>query len=230
MQTTAIIGWLTLLAAQASVLPVVVGQQIPLQKPAPIKAPDDERFTLRRQSGTVCDAGSRHWTGTVNVTNEKSMFFWYFESRNSPGTAPVMIWMSGGPGASGELGLTKGSGPCAVNKDGNSTRRLDYSWIDHANVIYIDQPVGVGFSEISDRDLISVNLHDSGQDLYTFLSLFTKFIFPELADRPWHITGESMGGHYVTGYTTYIIEQERERAAQGLDLGLDIQSAIIVDG
>ncbi|RKK83902.1 hypothetical protein BFJ71_g14728 [Fusarium oxysporum] len=229
MQGIAILGWLTLLVAQASVLPVAVSQQIPLQKPAPLKAAE-ERFTLRRQSGNVCDAGSRHWTGTVNVTDEKSMFFWYFESRNNPETAPVMIWMSGGPGASGELGLTKGSGPCAVNKDGNSTRRLDHSWVDHANVIYIDQPVGVGFSQISDRDLISVNLHDGGQDLYTFLSIFTNHMFPETADRPWHITGESMGGHYVTGYTTYIIQQERERAAQGLDLGLDIQSAIIVDG
>lgn len=39
-----------------------------------------------------------------------------------------------------------------------------------------------------------------------------------------------MGGHYVTGYTSYILSQERERALQGLDLGLDIRSAIIVDG
>ncbi|KAH6884882.1 hypothetical protein B0T10DRAFT_577264 [Thelonectria olida] len=38
-----------------------------------------------------------------------------------------------------------------------------------------------------------------------------------------------MGGHYVTGYVTYIIHQERERALQGLDLGLDIKSIIVVD-
>jgi hypothetical protein len=39
-----------------------------------------------------------------------------------------------------------------------------------------------------------------------------------------------MGGHYVTSYTEYILKQERERALQGLDIGIHIDSAIIVDG
>ncbi|KAJ3502241.1 hypothetical protein NM208_g16766 [Fusarium decemcellulare] len=187
-------------------------------------------FTLREQSQQVCNSGTRHWAGTVNVTDQKSIFFWYFESRHSPETDPVVLWFSGGPGATGELGLFKGIGPCAVNEDGNSTRRLEHSWIDHANVIFVDQPIGVGFSKISDRDLIAVNLHDGGQDIYSFLSTFTKSIFPETATRKWHIAGESMGGHYVVGYTDYIISQERERAKQGADLGLDIKSAVITSG
>ena len=43
-----------------------------------------------------------------------------------------------GPGAAGEMGLFMGSGPCVVDPDGNSTRRQDYSWTDHANVVYIE--------------------------------------------------------------------------------------------
>ncbi|KAL9945983.1 hypothetical protein ACHAP6_001363 [Verticillium nonalfalfae] len=39
-----------------------------------------------------------------------------------------------------------------------------------------------------------------------------------------------MGGHYVTGYTQYIIQQQRERAIQGNAIPLDIATAIIVDG
>ncbi|KAI8712158.1 Amidohydro-rel domain-containing protein [Fusarium sp. LHS14.1] len=183
MHATTILGCLTFLAAQSSVLGVATDQQIPLQKP--VTKTSDAHFTVREQSPEICDAGSKQWSGTVNVTDDKSMFFFPYR----------------GPGATDELGMFKGIGPCAVNKDGNSTRRLEYSWIDHANVIFID-----------------------------FLSIFTKFIFPELTDRPWHIAGESMGGHYVSGYTTYIINQERERSHQGLDLGLDIQSTIIVDG
>ncbi|KAK7222662.1 hypothetical protein V2G26_010665 [Clonostachys chloroleuca] len=159
-------------------------------------------FSRRKQSPELCDSGSQHWTGTVNVSSEKSMFFWYYESRDSPETDPVLLWMSGGPGATSELGQYKGIGPCAVNEDGNSTRLLEFSWIDHANVVFIDQPVGVGFSQISDRNLIATSLHD----------------------------GESMGGHYVTSYTEYILKQERERALQGLDIGIHIDSAIIVDG
>jgi carboxypeptidase C (cathepsin A) len=43
-----------------------------------------------------------------------------------------------GPGATSELGQFKGIGPCAVSEDGNSTRRLEFSWIDHANVVFIE--------------------------------------------------------------------------------------------
>ncbi|KAI8712240.1 hypothetical protein NCS52_01321700 [Fusarium sp. LHS14.1] len=188
------------------------------------------KFDVREQSPDLCDAGSRYWTGTVNITSEKSMFFWYFQSRNKPDTDPLLLWMSGGPGATGELGCFLGTGPCAVNSDGNSTSRLEYSWTDHANVIYIDQPIGVGFSEIADRDDIAVSLEQGARDIYSFLSTLSTEVFPDFSGRSWHITGESMGGHYVTGFTKYIMELEHERVAQGLDPYINISSAVIVDG
>lgn len=78
-------------------------------------------FSRRKQSPELCDSGSQHWTGTVNVSSEKSMFFCafssgpsvmqlalcatisvsltdvigYYESRDSPETDPVLLWMSG---------------------------------------------------------------------------------------------------------------------------------------
>ncbi|KAF4452568.1 Carboxypeptidase Y like protein A [Fusarium austroafricanum] len=187
-------------------------------------------FTVRQQPHDLCDTDSRQWTGTVNVTADKSMFFWYFESRNNPKTDPLLLWMSGGPGAAGEMGLFMGSGPCIVNPDGNSTKRLDYSWTDRANVVYIDQPVGVGFSKITDRGDIAVSLKQGARDVYTFLDAFLHDVFPDLAGRPWHITGESMGGHYVTGYTQYIVSEERKNAMHGIEPRINISSAIILDG
>ncbi|EGU86159.1 hypothetical protein FOQG_14759 [Fusarium oxysporum f. sp. raphani 54005] len=187
-------------------------------------------FTVREQSFELCDAGARQFTGTVNVTEDKSMFFWYFESRSNPETDPLLLWMSGGPGASGEMGLFMGSGPCTVNPDGNSTKRLDYSWIDRANVVYIDQPVGVGFSKITDRDKIAVSLEQGAKDVYSFLSTFSHDVFPNLAGKSWRITGESMGGHYVTGYTKHIVSHERENAKRGIEPRVNISSAIITDG
>ncbi|KAF5667142.1 carboxypeptidase Y like A [Fusarium heterosporum] len=205
----------------------VVGQD---QKPLTEEITFKPSFSLRQQSSDLCDAGSRQWTGTVNVTADKSMFFWYFESRHKPETDPLLLWMSGGPGAAGEMGLFMGSGPCVVNPDGNSTRRLNYSWTDRANVVYIDQPVGVGFSTITDRDDIAVSLQQGAKDVYSFLSTFSRDVFPALAGRPWHITGESMGGHYVTGYTQYIVAHERKNAISGIEPRINISSAIILDG
>ncbi|KAH7375462.1 carboxypeptidase Y [Plectosphaerella cucumerina] len=210
---------------------VAVGQAAPGQQQQPLLL-DEPDFNLREQTDILCDAGSRHWTGSVPISDDKNMSFWFFESRNSPKTDPVLLWMSGGPGASGEFGIFKDSGPCQVNSDGNSTSKREFSWTDEANVLFIDQPVGVGFSSITDRDLMAVTLEQGGSDLYAFLSLFTTQIFPETKKLPWHITGESMGGHYVTGYAKYLVQQQRERSAhhQPGTLAIDIATAIIVAG
>jgi carboxypeptidase C (cathepsin A) len=67
-------------------------------------------------------------------------------------TAPLVIWMNGGPGANSESGIFIEHGPFRVKKTGLTnddyllTLSTDGSWVDIANVVYLDQPVGVGFS------------------------------------------------------------------------------------
>jgi hypothetical protein len=50
-----------------------------------------------------------------------------------------------GPGCSSALGLFMELGPCRIN-DANGTRYHPEAWNQKANVFFIDQPVGVGFS------------------------------------------------------------------------------------
>ncbi|KAK0666722.1 putative carboxypeptidase [Cercophora samala] len=73
-----------------------------------------------------------------------SIFFWYFQARNNPDKAPTSIYISGGPGAS-SFDETNGF-PCSFNPDGNSTRLNEQSWNEEVNMLYVDQPVGAGFS------------------------------------------------------------------------------------
>ena len=54
------------------------------------------QHTLRPQDGSICETyGERQWTGTVDVSSDKRLFFWFFESRGSPETDPIIIWMNG---------------------------------------------------------------------------------------------------------------------------------------
>ena len=85
------------------------------------------------------------YTGYIDV-EARHLFFYFFESRRDPSQDDVIFWTNGGPGGSSALGLFTELGPCTLNKDGNSTTYNPYSWNEYANVFFVEQPVGVGFS------------------------------------------------------------------------------------
>ncbi|KAF2690181.1 carboxypeptidase S1 [Lentithecium fluviatile CBS 122367] len=76
-------------------------------------------------------------------------FFWFFEARNSSDTAPLTIWLNGGPGSSSMIGLFREAGPCEVVQlpDGSyGTQPNIWGWDRSSNLLFIDQPTQVGFS------------------------------------------------------------------------------------
>lgn len=75
-----------------------------------------------------------------------SMFFWYFQARKDPDSAPLGIYLAGGPGESSLYGTTLDGGPCYVNSDSNSTSHNPWSMNNKVNMLYVDQPVGTGYS------------------------------------------------------------------------------------
>ena len=99
-----------------------------------------------RYNGTLCDTVKQYSGYYKLTTGDKHYFYWMFESRSKPSTDPVLLWMTGGPGCSSEVALFGENGPCKVNGEGIGTERNPYSWNTNANLIYIDQPTGTGFS------------------------------------------------------------------------------------
>ncbi|KAI9896131.1 hypothetical protein N3K66_009031 [Trichothecium roseum] len=79
-----------------------------------------------------------------------NMFFWFFESRNDPANDPLTLYLGGGPGTT-SLDMTSGF-PCTFNADGNSTTMRGAegeAWNQRSNLLYVDQPVGTGFSYVN---------------------------------------------------------------------------------
>ena len=48
-----------------------------------------------------------------------------------------MIWLTGGPGCSGEIALLWENGPYKLDKDSNIHKNI-YSWNNFANLLFLD--------------------------------------------------------------------------------------------
>lgn len=145
----------------------------------------------------ICDSVQQYSGYYKLTTGDKNYFYWFFESRNAPATDPVVMWMTGGPGCSSEVALFGENGPCQVNVNGTNTTKNAFSWNTKANVLYIDQPAGTGFSYGTGKD------HDEAGvaiDMYDFLQQFFKN-HPKYAALPFFAVGESYAGHYVPAVT-----------------------------
>lgn len=110
--------------------------------------------SIRVRRTSLCDPTVSAYAGYVDV-GANHLFFQFFESRRDPEHDPVIFWTNGGPGCSSALGLYMEHGPCRIAQDG-SIERNPYSWNEVANIIYIDQPVGVGFSYRDDGGTVVV--------------------------------------------------------------------------
>lgn len=110
---------------------------------------------------------------------------------------------TGGPGASSLFGLFTENGPYSISSKQKLIPRK-YSWHLNHNLIYIDNPVGTGFSFTDSDDGYAKNEKDVGQNLLIALQQFF-LLFPNLQKNEFFVTGESYGGKYVPaiGYAIY---------------------------
>ena len=142
------------------------------------------------------------YAGTLPIGEKGSLFYWLFESRRSPSTDPLVLWLNGGPGCSSEGGLFTENGPYQVNGD-LTLRSNPYSWNNIANLLFVDQPLGTGYSTANELETDAGIL---GADFYVFLVEFFEE-FPEYKGRPFYLAGESYAGHYIPLMGSYILKQ-----------------------
>ncbi|KAJ1300747.1 hypothetical protein OPQ81_002390 [Rhizoctonia solani] len=178
-----------------------------------------------RQLHTLCDPAVKQYSGYLDISEDKHIFFWFFESRRNPHEAPLSTWLSGGPGGSSILGLLFENGPCTIIS-ANATSRNPYSWNEVSNMIYLDQPAGTGYSYSTSPHIID-NSQEAAKDFYAFMQLFLER-FPQYTDRPFHVLSESHGGQYATNFANYINRQNKTPAQKHRYIKLE--SILIVNG
>ncbi|KAH9067022.1 serine carboxypeptidase [Lactarius deliciosus] len=166
---------------------------------------------LRIREPDLCDPSVQQYSGYLDVTEGKHLFFWFFESRSNPSKDPLVLWLNGGPGCSSSTGLLFELGPCLITDKGRNTTFNPHSWNERANIIFLDQPVGVGYSYSSDRSTISTS-PAAALDVYAFLELFITR-FHKYARLPFHLAAESYGGTFAPNIASVIYKKNKELAA-----------------
>ncbi|KAF5282413.1 hypothetical protein FQR65_LT14307 [Abscondita terminalis] len=160
--------------------------------------------------------GVKSYAGYFTVSKEfnSNMFFWFFPSESNYENAPVVLWLQGGPGSSSLIGALAINGAFEVTDD-IKLKKKEHYWSQTHSVIYIDNPVGTGFS-FTDEGGYTHNETIIGEHLYLALLEFFQ-IFPELKENDFFVTGESYAGKYVPAIAHYIMKQN-PKAQQKINL------------
>lgn len=129
-----------------------------------------------------------------------AIFFWLFEPSHPIQDDTLVIWLNGGPGCSSFDGLLFEHGPIMLphiqaGPTLPASTKYDklsfnpYSWTNATRMLYLEQPVGTGFSYGPEPE----DETDVASDFYNFLRNF-RLIFPHLKDTRLFIFGESYAG------------------------------------
>ncbi|XP_073266702.1 serine carboxypeptidase-like 18 isoform X2 [Populus alba] len=149
-------------------------------------------------------------TGYIGVGEVEAvqLFYYFIESERSPKDDPLVLWLTGGPGCSALSGIIYEIGPLSFDYakssgGGKPVLALNpYSWTKIANIIFVDAPVGTGFSYSTTWEGYHVTDTLSAAETYEFLR---KWLVdhPKFLTNPLYVAGDSF-----TGIVAPIIVQE----------------------
>ena len=122
--------------------------------------------------------------GYVEVRNGAFMFWWLYgaevEDTMARQDKPLVMWLQGGPGASSTgYGNFEEIGPLDVNLKPRNT-----TWIKEANVLFVDNPVGCGYSYVLDQKALTTNISGKGTGAMTWPTNFYSFMLILLTSQP----------------------------------------------
>lgn len=167
-------------------------------------------------------------TRHIEVTPEHNgnMFFWHYQNQHIANKQRTVIWINGGPGCSSEDGALMEIGPYRL-KDDHTLTYNDGAWTEFANVLFVDNPVGTGFSYV-DTNAYVQELDDMANQFVAFLEKWFA-LFPDyenddvsaeqtmvcvqcalLTDGQLYLAGESYAGQHIPYIAKAILERNKK--------------------
>lgn len=123
--------------------------------------------------------------------------------------APLIVYLNGGPGSTSMNALWTGNGPLRVTETGSEEGddfAIHYdttiSWQEAGDLLWIDQPVGTGWSY---GEHTVTDLNEIGDEFVQFMLSFYEE-FPVYKERELLLTGESFAGKYLSYSSRAILD------------------------
>nr|GLL34453.1 hypothetical protein TSUD_264810 [Ipomoea trifida] len=137
----------------------------------------------------------------VGKNEEVQLFYYFIKSDSNPEKDPLILWITGGPGCSPLRPLLIEP----VEYNGSLPRLLPfpYSWTKVANFIFLDLPVGTGFSYATTSNSAQSDNLLTGSNAYEFLRKWLVD-YPEFLLNPFYVGGDSYSGITVPIVTEMI--------------------------
>ncbi|XP_054158455.1 lysosomal protective protein-like [Oppia nitens] len=159
----------------------------------------------------------KQYSGYLNIPDGKHLFYWFVECETNPADAPVVLWLQGGPGGSSLFALFVENGPFSVDAAGKTLKLNPYSWNREVNMLYIEAPVGTGFSYKDDKNYFNNDTTSAADNRLALVEFFKKY--PNLQKNPFYITGESYAGVYIPMLAQEILSTKTDINLKGIGIG-----------
>ncbi|KNZ59849.1 hypothetical protein VP01_1652g4 [Puccinia sorghi] len=206
----------------------VVRASSPLQ----FSSPQAHKFTVPTKLPQMDFEIDPSYAGLIDISKspheQAKMFFWFIPTQSSIGANDLTLWSNGGPGCSSMIGAFQENGPIMWDPgrikgvknplQEHSLPSFGSSWHTRSSMLYVDHPVGVGYSV---GNVVIENEIQVADYLCRFLLAWLK-VFPEMAGKNFYLAGESYAGMYLS-YTAAAIHANKHQ------LPLSLQGLLLID-
>ncbi|KAJ4707492.1 Carboxypeptidase [Melia azedarach] len=163
--------------------------------------------------GQPANVAFKQYSGYIATDSQhgRALFYYFVEAESAdPLSLPLTLWLNGGPGCSSlGFGAFMEHGPFQPAENGLLLKN-EYSWNLASNVLYVESPIGVGFSySNTSSDYISWNDTTTAEDNLRFILNWLEE-FPQYKDSEFFLTGESYAGHYIPQLATLLMEYNKQ--------------------
>jgi carboxypeptidase D len=136
----------------------------------------------------------------------RSLFFVFQPNVLDPDDETLTIWLNGGPGCSSLEGFFQENGRIIWREGEEKPSINPYTWTNLTNVLWVEQPVGTGFSQ---GNITATSQEDTAQDFLGFFKNFQKTF--GIQDYQIYVTGESYAGRYVPFISAAMLDEDNPR-------------------